>query len=109
MIFPGQQIANMRVRLQATDVYNNIGNNVESADFALDTKTPLITNVSAAQILNSDNFSFTYDLFDSGAVIVNLDISSDGGSTWNVATSSATGAVGSGVTPGFGKTISWEW
>ena len=105
--FPGQQIANMRVRLQATDVYNNIGNNVESADFALDTKTPLITNVSAAQILNSDNFSFTYDLFDSGAVIVNLDISSDGGSTWNVATSSATGAVGSGVTPGFGKTLEW--
>jgi hypothetical protein len=106
--FPGQQIANMKVRLRATDIYNNIGVNAVSSEFALDTKTPLITNVSAAQILNSDNFNFAYDLFDSGNVIVSLDISSDGGGTWNVATSSVTGAVGTGVSPGFGKTISWN-
>jgi len=106
--FPSQQISNMRVRLRATDVYNNIGNNTESNDFSLDSKAPLITNVSAAQVSGSDNFNISYDLFDSAAVVVSADISADGGITWSVASSSFSGAIGGGVSPGFGKIISWN-
>ncbi len=105
--FPSQQLATMRVRVRATDVYNNAGSSVESSDFALDSKAPLITTVSATQVAGSDNFNFTYDLFDSANVLISLDISSDGGSTWTVATSSLGGAVGS-VAPGFGKTATWN-
>ena len=106
--FAGQQISNMQVRVRATDVYSNAGANATSANFTLDTVAPLISNVSAAQVGGSNNFNFTYDLFDSGNVIISLDISSDGGSTWAVATSSLSGAVGSSVAPGFGKTITWN-
>ena len=106
--FPNQQIANMQVRLLPTDIYNNVGNLVSSNIFSLDTNGPLISNVSAQQVLGSDNFNFSYDLIDSSNSQIYLEISSNGGSTWNVATSSLSGAVGANVVPGFGKVITWN-
>lgn len=106
--FSGQEISNMKVRVRGTDTYANASGNAESGIFSLDTKTPTISNVAASQILGSDNFNFTYNLTDSGSVTISLDISSNGGSTWTVAETTAAGDVGSGITAGTGKTITWN-
>jgi|GEM_PF-1249438 hypothetical protein len=105
--FPGWEIANMRIRLYATDTHNNATGNVESDNFSLDTKAPVISNVMASQILGSDDVNFTYDLTDNGATQIFIDISANSGSTWTVATSTLVGAVGSGVTSG-NKTVTWN-
>jgi hypothetical protein len=105
--FPGWELANMKVRLRATDTHNNVTGNVSSANFSLDTKAPIISNIAANQILGSDNFNFNYDLADSGNVQIFIDISANGGSTWTVATSTLAGAVGGGITTG-SKLVTWN-
>ncbi len=106
--FPGQDQSDIRVRLRATDIFANTAGAVESANFSLDTLGPSITNVSASQTLSSENVVITYDLVDSVAVDVEIDISEDSGSTWTVTDTSVTGDVGSSVTPGTGKAITWD-
>lgn len=106
--FSGNEFSNMRVRVQAIDSFANTSNWGESVNFSLDTKAPVLTNVTAIQTLGTGLVTFTYDLFDLSNSVVDLDISSNGGITWTVATSSLTGAVGSGVVPGVGKTIVWD-
>ncbi|MFA6194994.1 MAG: Ig-like domain-containing protein [Patescibacteria group bacterium] len=106
--FSGHDIFNMRVRLRAVDTHNNATGDVESADFSLDTLAPSISNVTAGQALSSDNVGFGYNLADSDNVWIILDISADNGLTWNVATSTLAGDVGSGIIPGNNKSITWD-
>ncbi|MFZ2310769.1 MAG: hypothetical protein WAW11_04485 [Patescibacteria group bacterium] len=105
--FSGWEIANMKIRLRATDTHNNATGNVESANFSLDTKAPVISNITATQNLATDTASFTYALADSGNVQIIIDISSDSGSTWTVATTTLAGDIGSGINAG-NKTVSWN-
>lgn len=106
--FFGHDIFNMRVRLRATDAHNNATGDVASGNFSLDTLAPSISGVAAAQVASSDNVGISYNLSDSDNVTILIDISSDGGATWTVATSTLTGAVGSGITPGSNKSVAWN-
>ncbi|MFA6228503.1 MAG: Ig-like domain-containing protein [Patescibacteria group bacterium] len=106
--FPNQQVNNMQVRLRAVDAYANATGNVTSNLFAVNTQAPVINGLTAAQVVGSDNVTITYNLFDSDNVVISVDISDDGGVTWSVVTTTLTGAVGYGVAPGLGKTVSWN-
>ncbi|MCX6779181.1 MAG: hypothetical protein NTU97_03040, partial [Candidatus Magasanikbacteria bacterium] len=95
------------VRLRPNDSLIN-GSTVTSAALEIDNKLPVVASVVPAQNAGARTVAITYNLTDANNSTVELNISSDGGSTWNVATSSATGAVGAGVTPATGKTITWN-
>ncbi|MDP2630771.1 MAG: hypothetical protein Q8P56_05170, partial [Candidatus Uhrbacteria bacterium] len=107
--FDNQYQPDMRVRIRARDAFGNQGAYAESSDFALDTKDPSISNVTAAQDTGADTFTFHYDLSeDQPSTTIGLEVSRNAGVTWMVPVSSATGDVGSGVTSGTGKTIAWN-
>jgi len=105
--FSGQELSTMRAQIGARDNFGNQGSYVSSADFSIDTKSPVFANVVAAQVVSSSNVRITYDVSDANNATVAMDISADGGSTWNVASSSVTGNIGS-VAPGTGKEIIWD-
>lgn len=108
--FDGQFQSDMRVRVRATDRFTNQGDFAASAAFTVDTADPVVLNVSASQTIATDLVAITYDLADNSTtnLTADLEISSDGGSTWVVPTTSATGDVGSGISSGAGKTITWN-
>jgi len=69
-----------------------------------------VTNISAQQIFGSYDVEVTYDLslpIGQLHTDITLEMSDDGGSTYNVPVDSARGDVGAGVTPGKGKKITW--
>jgi formylglycine-generating enzyme required for sulfatase activity len=69
---------------------------------------PTVTNVRAAQRAGTKLVDVDYDLAGaSGTVNAFLRVSADGGGTWTVPVTSATGAVGA-VTGGTGKRITWD-
>lgn len=105
--FSGQEVSNMKVQLRATDAYRNIGSPVSSANFAVDTKSPVVSSVSASQLASSSTVNITYTLADANDSFVSIEISQDNGSTWDVATTTLAGAVGAGVAPG-SKTVTWN-
>lgn len=74
------------------------------------TAAPIVTNVTAAQRPGTRFVDITYDLATPGFAFaeVTLEISSDGGTTYAVPALTLTGAIGPGVTPGLGKTITWD-
>ena len=106
--FANQEQSDIRARVRATDAFGNAGTNASSANFAVDTKAPVVANAVAAQNAGAGTVAITYDLTDGNGSTVVLESSEDNGSTWGVTTTSATGAVGAGVTPGVGKTITWN-
>ena len=70
---------------------------------------PVVSNLTAAQRSGTKLVDITYDVTaETQTVKVTLEISSDGGATYSVPVTSATGAVGNGVTVGTGKTITWN-
>lgn len=71
---------------------------------------PVVTNVTAAQRPGTRFVDITYDLATPGFAFaeVSLEISSDGGATYVVPAMTVSGAIGPGVTPGMGKTITWD-
>jgi hypothetical protein len=70
---------------------------------------PVVSNLTAAQRPGTKLVDIRYDVTaDTPTVKVTLEISSDGGATWTVPVTSATGAVGNGVAVGTGKTITWN-
>ncbi len=71
---------------------------------------PVVSNLTAAQRAGTKLVDITYDLAAPGfgSVAVALEASSDGGATWTVPVTSATGAVGGSVAPGTGKAIVWN-
>ena len=97
------------VRFRANDGIGN-GPYATSTAFAVDYVVPVVSNVSASQTVSSTNFVINYDLADDTGtdVLVELDISEDSGSTWAVTDTSVTGDVGSGITTGASKAITWD-
>lgn len=71
---------------------------------------PIVNNITAAQRSGSKLVDITYDLTAVGwtGVAVSLQVSNDGGTTWAVPVVTVSGAVGSNVSPGTGKTIVWD-
>jgi sulfatase modifying factor 1 len=70
---------------------------------------PVVSNLTAAQRPGTKLVDIRYNLTaDTPTVKVTLEISSDGGTTYTVPPTSATGAVGNGVAVGTGKTITWN-
>ena len=71
---------------------------------------PSVTTPIARQIPGTKKVEILYDLSDSdhATVIVDLEISSDGGTTYNVPAVSLTCDVGPAVQPGPGKRIVWN-
>jgi sulfatase modifying factor 1 len=71
---------------------------------------PVVSNLTATQRAGTKLVDITFDLDAPGfgAVAVTLEASSDGGTTWTVPVTSATGAVGASVTPGTSKAIVWN-
>lgn len=71
---------------------------------------PVVTNVGAVQRPGTRLVDITYDLATPGFAFaeVSLEISSDGGVTFDVPAVTVSGAVGAGVTPGTGKTMVWD-
>ena len=71
---------------------------------------PVVSNVTAMP-LSDGQVRVRYDLADADtySLYVTLEVSSDGGATYATrpAASTMSGAVGSGVSRGFGKTITW--
>ncbi|MFA6322491.1 MAG: hypothetical protein WCX71_03350, partial [Candidatus Buchananbacteria bacterium] len=104
---PNTEDATVYVKLRGNDTLAN-GSPVVSSAFAIDTKDPILTNLVASQNSGLRTVNFTYNLADANHCTVIADISADGGSTWAVATSTMTGAVGGSVTPGSNKSISWN-
>ena len=108
--FSGQSQSDIRVRVRATDTFTNQGAYTESSNFAVDTASPVVSNVSATQTGGTDNIVITYDLADdtSTGLTVEIDISEDGGGTWSVTDTSVTGNVGASQMTGTGKSITWD-
>ena len=96
------------IRLKPDDGLEEGGTQVSSA-FTVDANAPVVSNVSVEQVAGSNDVEISYDLSEeSGDIIVEMDISDDGGLTWAVVDTSVTGDIGSGITSGVGKTITWD-
>ena len=107
--FTNEDQNDMRVRIRSLDYYGNQGSYVESVNFAIDTTDPIINNIFALQTVGSNDVVFTYDLSDTNAsgLSVEIDISDDGGSTWNITDTASTGDLGDSISAGINKTITW--
>ncbi|MBI2475071.1 hypothetical protein HYV69_01465 [Candidatus Uhrbacteria bacterium] len=107
--FDNQYQTDLQVRIRAKDTFGNQGTNTSSSNFTVDTNDPSVTNVSAVQDSMLDTFTFHYDVSeDVGNVAIGLEISSNGGTTWTIPTTTVTGDTGSGIAPGANKTITWN-
>jgi hypothetical protein len=70
---------------------------------------PVITTPAAAQRPGTKLVDIDYNLTGTtNPVIIALEISADGGTTWAVPVTAVTGAVGANVTPGNGLRITWD-
>jgi hypothetical protein len=101
--------ATVYVRLRANDNITD-GDYATSSVFAVDYLWPYISNVSATQMPSSSDIQINYDVFDNTAdnILVELQVSSDGGSTWTVPAVTLSGDVGPSVTSGNGKSMIWH-
>lgn len=71
---------------------------------------PLISNLSI-QTIGNDQLQITYDLSDSDNddIDIKLKVSEDGGKSYRINTSGATGDVGYPIQVGAGKVINWDF
>jgi formylglycine-generating enzyme required for sulfatase activity len=67
-----------------------------------------LRNLSIAQRAGTGLIDITYDLDVTAPVKITMEISSDGGATWAVPANTVSGAVGSSVAPGMGRSIVWN-
>ncbi|MEM7039200.1 MAG: M28 family peptidase, partial [Bacteroidota bacterium] len=72
---------------------------------------PSVTNVVATPDLQNDRVDFSYDLADteSDPCEVYLRVSADSGLTWLVTMATVSGDTGFPITPGTGKSITWQY
>ena len=70
---------------------------------------PVVTNVAFS--ISGTTVTVTYDVADaeSSKVTISMEVSSDGGTTWDYNYGTAIGAIGTGVVTGTGKTITWTY
>lgn len=104
--FPDQELDTMRIRVRALDTFGHQSDYQESADFSLNTKMLSIFNITAEQTIGANTVIIHYDL--NKTATISLEISADGGASWNVATSTLTGNVNTVVAKGNNKTINWN-
>src|SRR3989338_8842172 len=104
---PNAEDATVYVRLQANDGTSTGGQTTSNA-FTIDTKNPAVSTITASQTIGSGTVAISYALTDLSTSNVILQISSDGGTTWTVPTTSSNGNVGAGITPGSGENITWN-
>ena len=70
---------------------------------------PVVSKVTFAQRAGTKLVDITYDVTsDTPTVIVSLEVSSDGGTTFSVPVTTVSGAFGTGVAIGLGKKITWD-
>ena len=70
---------------------------------------PDVSNLTATQRIGTHLVDISYDVTaDTPTVIVSLEISCDGGTTFSVPANTASGAIGTGVAIGTGKIITWD-
>jgi hypothetical protein len=70
---------------------------------------PVVSNVTAQQRAGTGLVDITYNVSSSTATVaIALRVSSDGGTTFTVPVKTVTGAVGSAVSVGNGKRITWD-
>lgn len=72
--------------------------------------TPVVSNVSVAQVAGTKNMEIFYDLAveDSNPCTVTVLWSTDNGATYNLTATAVTGAAGAGIAPGVGLKITWD-
>ncbi|MEE9430026.1 MAG: FISUMP domain-containing protein [Melioribacteraceae bacterium] len=70
---------------------------------------PVVTNVSFS--LTGTTVTVTYDVADvqQTEVTISMEVSEDGGTTWDYNFGSATGHIGAGIINGTSKTITWTY
>jgi hypothetical protein len=70
---------------------------------------PVISNISALQTTGNNKVMVGYDLSaDNDKLLVTLEISEDGGTTWTAAASGLSGDIGPETTAGTGKAVIWD-
>lgn len=106
---PSVEDSSVYIRLQSNDTVSN-SNLAVSGAFTVNTAGPVITNVSANQTVGSDTVVINYDLVESGGTgnAIEILISDDSGATYNVAAPGVSGDVGSNITAGLARSISWN-
>ena len=84
----------------------------ESLNFAIHNPivVPVVANVRAGQVQGSTQVNILYDLSspDGRACQVVLAVSSNGGSTYSILPTAVSGAVGSSISPGTTKQVTWD-
>src|ERR1035437_4685727 len=70
---------------------------------------PVVTNVAFS--ISGTTVTVTYDVADAeqSTLTISMEVSSDGGATWNYNNGTATGNIGAGVPVGNNKTITWTY
>ena len=72
-------------------------------------QAPVVSNVVAQQRPGTGLVDITYDLTATTATVaISLRVSSDAGATFSVPVTSLSGAIGTGITAGVGKRITWN-
>jgi len=69
---------------------------------------PVVSNISAVQRAGTQLVDITYNVAADYPLSVALQISSDAGATFTVPATTTSGAIGTGVTAGVGKLITWN-
>ncbi|MCH2064637.1 MAG: SUMF1/EgtB/PvdO family nonheme iron enzyme, partial [Roseibacillus sp.] len=70
---------------------------------------PVVSNVSAAQRAGTRLVDIRYDVTaDTPTVVIFLEISSDGGATFDVPVGAVSGDIGADIAVGTGKTVTWN-
>jgi formylglycine-generating enzyme required for sulfatase activity len=70
---------------------------------------PVVSNISAVQRAGTQLVDITYDVTaDTTSVFVELAVSSNGGTTYSVPSTTLSGAIGAGVATGVRKVITWN-
>ncbi|HWB02798.1 MAG TPA: SUMF1/EgtB/PvdO family nonheme iron enzyme [Verrucomicrobiales bacterium] len=81
-----------------------------SLPLSLQAAPPNISNVTAGQRAGTKLVDIHYNVsdLDSNSLTVQIELSANGGRTYDLPAKSLTGAVGAGVPPGTGKLITWD-
>ncbi len=71
---------------------------------------PVISNITASQRAGTKLVDIRYDVADpdSGSITIQIELSANGGQTYELPVKSLTGAVGAGVAPGTSRLITWN-
>ncbi len=77
---------------------------------AQDDLTPVVENVTAAQVANTKNMEIFFDLKvnDGQPCTITVKWSVDNGSTYPLTATAVTGAAGPGIQPGEGLKVTWD-